>query len=139
MTQEELDNLIEKSGLEPGDRERLVDLYSDARTEAAKLSEQNRAAIEQLEAMTRAGVAKYREAVLAANPDVPGEFVHGETYEEIDERLAEMRAAHESAARKLAAAVGGQVDAVAGVTRAGSPFSGLVGEAKIAAALAARS
>ena len=64
MTQEELNEIIERSGLEPDDREQIINLYSDARREA-------REAAEAAEASTRAGIARYREAVLAANPDLP--------------------------------------------------------------------
>jgi hypothetical protein len=130
MTQEELNEIIERSGLEPDDRHRIIDLYSDARREA-------REAAEAAEASSKAGIARYREAVLAANPDLPAAYINGATYEEIDERLSAMKAAQESAEKKLAATIQKQVAPAAGLSR-GSRFDGLTGESKLAAALAAR-
>lgn len=131
MTQEEWNEIIERSGLEPGDREQIVNLYSDARREA-------REAAEAAEAASKAGIARYREAVLAANPGLPAAYINGATYEEIDERLGAMKAAQESAEKKLAAAMQKQVAPAAGLSRGGSQFDGLTGESKLAAALAAR-
>lgn len=44
-------------------------------------------------AQTRAAVARYREAVLAAEPDLPPELVSGETLEELDGSLDAARRA----------------------------------------------
>ncbi|MEX2237719.1 MAG: hypothetical protein WEB00_09315 [Dehalococcoidia bacterium] len=138
MTQEEINGLIEKSGLEPDDRERLVELYASARREAGQLAEENRSIGQRLEEQTRAGVEKYRAAVLAADPELPPDFVKGASFEEVDERLAAVRAVQQSAEKKVAATMQQQVVATPTTGRSSDPFAGLQAESKIAAALASR-
>ena len=57
-------------------------------------------------AQTRAAVARYREAVLAAEPDLPPELVAGETLEELDGSLDAARRAVARSANASAAKTG---------------------------------
>ncbi|MPZ23750.1 MAG: hypothetical protein GEU28_09430 [Dehalococcoidia bacterium] len=136
MEHTELMELIERSALEAGDRELLATAFNTAREGAAEASAQAQVTARRLEDETKAGVARYRELLIAANPDLPADFIQGESYAEIDERLAAIRSAAESVEKRLSAASG--VDPAVGLARSAPAYAALTGEAKIAAALASR-
>ncbi|MPZ98707.1 MAG: hypothetical protein GEU80_05075 [Dehalococcoidia bacterium] len=72
----------EAAALESADRERLQAVLTSTEQELARQRER-----------TLAAVARYREAVLASEPDLPPELVRGETLEELDSSLASAREA----------------------------------------------
>ncbi len=96
--------------------------------------EQERAASAALRQQLGAATAGYREAALAAHPEVPPDLVSGETPEEIDRSLAAARQTVEAVRRRLVEAAGPPVPAGAPV-RTAPDLSGLSAFEKIKAAL----
>lgn len=68
--------------IEDGERERLT----------AELAS-SEAALDAERSATQAALARYRDALLAAEPELPPDLVHGETLEELDESVAAARGA----------------------------------------------
>ncbi len=88
------------AGLEGEELEELAALAEAEATaadaEQAAQAEELASARQQIDAertQTRAAVARYREAVLAAEPDLPPELVAGETLDEVDGSLEAARRA----------------------------------------------
>ena len=78
------------------DEATLEELAAIADVEAAADGDQVASLREALEAQrteARRAVERYREAVLAAEPALPQELVHGETIEALEQSLGEARAA----------------------------------------------
>lgn len=92
-----LDDVFDDEGSEPPP-EALEELEAVATAEAAQLAEA-RAAIEAERERTRLVLARYREAVLAAEPDLPPELVRGDSLEELDVAVAAARSAVAEIAR----------------------------------------
>jgi hypothetical protein len=63
---------------------------TDAETDALDAA---RAALDDERERTRAVLARYREALLAAEPDLPPDLVRGESLEELDASMAAARSA----------------------------------------------
>jgi hypothetical protein len=80
-------------------------------------------------------VARYREAVLAATPGVPGDLVSGDTFEEIDESLHAAAAVVAGVRERLEAEVAETTVPAGAPGRQPADLSGLSGEHKIAWAL----
>ncbi len=98
---------------------------------ASRLEEALTASARELEAqrrLTRSAVDRYREAALAAEPELPPELVRGETLEEIEGSLGEARAAVAQIRERLGATpASGSVAGTAGGGRGfpvGAPARG---------------
>jgi len=65
--------------------------------------ERARAALDAERRQTRAALDRYRDAVLAAEPALPGELVHGDTLEELDASIAAAREVVAGVRERLAA------------------------------------
>lgn len=114
----------------------------EAEAERETVLAATRAALEQEREATREAVRRYREVVLAAEPDLPGDLVVGETLGDLDASLVTARRAVAQIRARIT-----DVDGDAGAPRAfpvGAPprrgrgTSGLSGAAKIAQGLADR-
>ena len=93
------------------------------------------AEIANLRASIAGAVARYREAVLAATPGVPGDLVSGDTFEEIDESLHAAAAVVADVRERLEAEVAATTIPAGAPGRQPVDLSGLSGEQKIAWAL----
>jgi hypothetical protein len=71
-------------------RRELAELKTRATQQAADL-ESLRAALAEAEAGARAAAARYREAVLGREPQLPADLVSGDTVDAVDESLARAR------------------------------------------------
>jgi chromosome segregation ATPase len=93
------------------ERDRLSSELAETQAQIAARDEDLSAAqagVESLQASLRSAGAKYREAILASQPEVPPDLVGGETVEEVDQQLhaalrmvAQMRGHLESQAQAV--------------------------------------
>jgi hypothetical protein len=94
-TEYDLD-VLDGDGDEPS-AEALAELQAVTEAEAETTSaaeqalEATRRELEEQRRLALAAVARYRDAALAAEPDLPPELVRGETLEEVDTSLAAAR------------------------------------------------
>ena len=79
----------------------------------------------------RAAVERYRDAVLAAEPDLPPELVHGETLEELEASLSAARAAVAQIRDRLTGDEEGGGFPVGAPARGGSSSAVMTAEEKI--------
>lgn len=113
---------------------RLASTQADlqfAQAEAASLREQVSSAQSDL----RLSAAKYREAMLAAAPDVPPELVAGVTVAEVDRSLVAARETVAAVQRRLAERAAAERVPAGAPARGGTDLSALSPREKIALAL----
>lgn len=152
---DETDDLEDGDALEEGLDDPLDDVPDEVRAEleavaAAEdemhaaledaLSEAQRALEAQRDA-TRAAVGRYREALLAAEPDLPPDLVAGETLEEIDASVAAARQTVARIRERMSAAPGASASRgfpVGSPSRGAHSSRGLTSAEKIAAGLSDR-
>jgi len=89
-----------------------------------------------LRAQVRAAAGRYREAVLAAAPELPPELVSGETMEAVDASLAAARQTVAAVQRRSAGGPGAARVPAGAPVRSGPDLSSLSPKEKIAFGLA---
>ena len=140
VTTEEM-TMVEPAG-QDGEAAEAATAPDEAQAELAELRsalEQRDQEIESLRSRLASATARYREALLAAAPEIPEEMVVGESPEEVEASLA--------GARQMVERVRGQIESQIADERvpSGAPvrgaqeFSGMSSREKIAHALAQRS
>ncbi|MBI2886278.1 MAG: hypothetical protein HYY02_03615 [Chloroflexi bacterium] len=113
-------------------RQAQDDALRQAQDDALRQAQDDAAALrEQL----AAAAARYREAVLAAAPEVPPELVQGHTLEEVDRSLEAARRTVEEVRRRLAAQAAAQRVPAGAPLRGGPELGGLSALEKIKWAL----
>ena len=113
----------------------------DAQAELAELRsalEQRDLEIESLQSRLASATARYREALLAAAPDVPEELVGGESPEEVETSLAGARQMVEKVRGRIEAQIVGERVPSGAPVRGNQEFSGMSSREKIAYALTQR-
>ncbi|MEZ4553738.1 MAG: hypothetical protein AB7L91_03105 [Dehalococcoidia bacterium] len=99
--------IVDDDGEEPS-AEALAELAAVSEAEAASASsiesalEETRRELEEQRRLALTAVARYREAALAAEPELPPELVGGETVEAVDASLAAARRTVASIRQRLA-------------------------------------
>jgi len=103
----EIDDVVDDDGEEPS-AEALAELAAVSEAEAESNSaiesalEATRRELEEQRRLALTAVARYREAALAAEPELPPELVAGQTVEEVDASLAAARRTVASIRQRLA-------------------------------------
>ena len=113
----------------------------EAQTELAELRsalEQRALEIESLRSRLASATARYREALLAAAPEVPEELVGGESPEEVDTSLAGARQMVERVRGQIESQIAGERVPSGAPVRGGQDFSDMSSREKIAYALTQR-
>ncbi len=113
----------------------------DAQAELAELRsalEQRDLEIQSLQNRLASATARYREALLAAAPDVPEELVVGESPEEVEASLAGARQMVERVRGRIEAQIAGERVPSGAPVRGNQEFSGMSSREKIAYALTQR-
>ncbi len=124
---------------QPTSEERVAGLER-ALAEARALAEERGQAMSALTERAALATAKYRQAALAATPEVPPELVQGATVEEVDAAMSRAKALVDEVRKRAAA----RSDLSGPRTPAGAParsapdLSGLTAREKIAHGLARR-
>ena len=132
--------MVESAGQdgEAADADTALD---DAQAELAELRsalEQRDLEIESLQSRLASATARYREALLAAAPDVPEELVGGESPEEVETSLAGARQMVEKVRGRIEAQIVGERVPSGAPVRGNQEFSGMSSREKIAYALTQR-
>lgn len=127
MNEDELLAALESTGL-PEEHRAAVREALAAAAEAARLREE-----------LTAGLARYRMAVAAANPEVPEGLIAGDSFQAVDEALARARLTVQAVKERLQASQPPAVRVPAGATVRGAPsFADLSANQKIVHALRER-
>ena len=138
VTSEE--TIVESAG-QDGEAAKADTALDDAQAELAGLRlalEQRDLEIESLQSRLASATARYREALLAAAPDVPEELVGGESPEEVETSLAGARQMVEKVRGRIEAQIAGERVPSGAPVRGGQEFSGMSSREKIAYALTQR-
>ena len=101
--------------------------------------EQRDLEIESLQSRLASATARYREALLAAAPDIPEELVVGESPEEVDASLAGARQMVETVRGRIESQIAGERVPSGAPVRGAQEFSDMSSREKIAYALTQRS
>ncbi len=101
--------------------------------------EQRDQEIESLRGRLASATARYREALLAAAPEIPEELVVGESPEEVEASLAGARQMVEKVRGQIESRIAGERVPSGAPVRGAQEFSGMSSREKIAHALAQRS
>lgn len=88
--------MIDGDGEEPSaealaELKALTDAETETSTAVEAALEATRRELEEQRRLALAAVARYRDAALAAEPDLPADLISGETLEEVDASLAAAR------------------------------------------------
>ena len=113
----------------------------EAQAELAELRsalEQRDLEIEALQSRLASATARYREALLAAAPDIPEELVGGESPEEVETSLASARQMVERVRGQIESQIAGERVPSGAPVRGGQDFSDMSSREKIAYALTQR-
>ena len=113
----------------------------EAQAELAELRsalEQRDLEIESLRSRLASATARYREALLAAAPDIPEELVGGESPEEVETSLASARQMVERVRGQIESQIAGERVPSGAPVRGGPEFSDMSSREKIAYALTQR-
>ncbi len=138
VTSEE--TMVESAG-QDGEAADAGTALDDAQAELAALRsalEQRDLEIESLQSRLASATARYREALLAAAPDVPEEMVGGESPEEVETSLAGARQMVERVRGQIEAQIAGERVPSGAPVRGNQEFSGMSSREKIAYALTQR-
>ena len=101
--------------------------------------EQRDLEIESLQSQLASATARYREALLAAAPDIPEELVVGESPEEVDASLAGARQMVETVRGRIESQIADERVPSGAPVRGAQEFSDMSSREKIAYALTQRS
>lgn len=121
---------------QPTPEERVAALER-ALAEARALAEERGQAVAALTERAALATAKYRQAALAATPEVPPELVQGATVEEVDAAMSRAKTLVDEV-RKRAAAPTGRGTPAGAPARSAPDLSALTAQEKIAHGLARR-
>ncbi len=113
----------------------------EAQAELAELRsalEQRDQEIESLRSRLASATARYREALLAAAPEIPEELVGGESPEEVETSLAGARQMVEKVRGQIESQIAGERVPSGAPVRGGQDFSDMSSREKIAHALTQR-
>ena len=113
----------------------------EAQAELAELRsalEQRDQEIESLRSRLASATARYREALLAAAPEIPEELVVGESPEEVETSLASARQMVEKVRGQIESQIAGERVPSGAPVRGGQDFSDMSSREKIAHALTQR-
>ena len=138
VTSEE--TMVESAG-QDGEATEAGTAWDEAQAELAGLRsalEQRDLEIEALQSRLASATARYREALLAAAPDVPEELVGGESPEEVETSLAGARQMVEKVRGRIEAQIVGERVPSGAPVRGNQEFSGMSSREKIAYALTQR-
>ncbi len=138
VTSEE--TMVESAG-QDGEAPAAETASDEAQAELAELRtalEQRDLEIEALQSRLASATARYREALLAAAPDVPEELVGGESPEEVETSLAGARQMVEKVRGRIEAQIVGERVPSGAPVRGNQEFSGMSSREKIAYALTQR-
>ncbi len=132
------DALLDEEGMEPPVEE-LDEIAAVTAAEADDLVE-TRAALEAERERTRAVLERYRDAMLAAEPDLPAELVHGASLDELDASLAAARNAVADISARLSEARASSERGfpIGAPARGGASTAGMSASEKIRRGLEAR-
>lgn len=108
-------------------------------TELRSALEQRDLEIEALQSQLASATARYREALLAASPDIPEELVVGESPEEVEASLAGARQMVERVRGRIESQIADERVPSGAPVRGAQEFSGMSSREKIAYALTQRS
>ncbi len=123
---------------QPTPEERVAALER-ALAETRALAEERGQAVAALTERANLATAKYRQAALAATPEVPPELVQGATVEEVDAAMARAKALVDEVRKRAAARSAETPRTPAGAPARSAPdLSGLTAREKIAHGLARR-
>ena len=134
------ETMVEPAG-QDGEAAKAGTASEDAQAELAELRsalEQRDHEIQSLQNRLASATARYREALLAAAPDVPEELVGGESPEEVENSLAGARQMVERVRGQIEAQIAGERVPSGAPVRVGQEFSGMSSREKIAYALTQR-
>ena len=138
ITSEE--TMVESTG-QDGEAAEAGMASDEAQAELAELRsalEQRDLEIESLQSRLASATARYREALLAAAPDIPEELVGGESPEEVDTSLAGARQMVERVRGQIESQIAGERVPSGAPVRAGQDLSDMSSREKIAYALIQR-
>ncbi|MFN8639321.1 MAG: hypothetical protein U0360_07655 [Dehalococcoidia bacterium] len=131
-------DLVDDEAFEPPVDE-LDEIAAVSAAEASELLE-TQAALEVERARNRALLARYRDAILEAEPELPPELVHGASLEELDASMAAARSAVAGISARLSEtrASSERGFPVGAPARAGASTAGMSASEKIRRGLEAR-
>ena len=138
VTSEE--TIVESAG-QDGEAAKADTALDDAQAELAGLRlalEQRDLEIESLQNRLASATTRYREALLAAAPEIPEELVGGESPEEVETSLAGARQMVEKVRGRIEAQIVGERVPSGAPVRGNQEFSGMSSREKIAYALTQR-
>ena len=138
VTSEE--TMVESTG-QDGEAAGAGTASDEAQAELAELRsalEQRDLEIESLRSRLASATARYREALLAAAPDIPEDLVGGESPEEVDTSLAGARQMVERVRGQIESQIAGERVPSGAPVRGGPEFSDMSSREKIAYALTQR-
>ena len=124
-----------------GEATQAATTTDDVQAELAGLRsalEQRDLEIQSLQSRLASATARYREALLAAAPEIPEELVVGESPEEVDASLAGARQMVERVRGRIESQIAGERVPSGAPVRGAQEFSGMSSREKIAHALTQR-
>ena len=131
-----------ESARQDGEAAEAATAPDETQAELAELRsvlEQRDLEIESLQNRLAAATARYREALLAASPEIPEELVVGESPEEVEASLAGARQMVETVRGRIESQIAGERVPSGAPVRGAQEFSGMSSREKIAYALTQRS
>ena len=134
------ETMVESAG-QDGEAAEAATAPDETQAELAELRsalEQRDLEIESLQNRLASATARYREALLAAAPDIPEELVVGESPEEVDASLAGARQMVERVRGRIESQIAGERVPSGAPVRGAQEFSGMSSREKIAYALTQR-